>query len=158
MASGIQLATQSAPPSPVDTIRFVRHVCRMFRTTHAADFDRAVGSQASALGVSARDVYVGLFPEQVAVPHAFLGTFLPADYTPGRLAITPGSSSRGHRQAITASSSSSYLPGIDSESEAVESVESESEDEVMVVRKRGAKRKAEGEPFPMGPREEGGVL
>ena len=29
---------------------------------------------------------------------------------------------------------------------------------VMVVRKRGAKRKAEGEPFLMGPREEGGVL
>jgi hypothetical protein len=161
MGNGIRLATQRTPPSPDELIRFVRHTCKMFRATHPADFDRAVGAQASALGVSPQDVYVGLFPDEIAgarpeaASNPFMTAFLPANYVPGRMAIASGSRYSGpcYLPAISAPSSM-YAPPADSESEAMESVESESEDEVFVRPKRGKKRKTEGAPFPMDPREQ----
>jgi hypothetical protein len=96
LSNGIRLSLQESPRQS-EMIMYVRHTCRLFRRSYPSEFGQAIQAQADAHDITEDQLLAGLFPGDLppaARPdtsnNAFVASFVPAGFIPGRLALTAG--------------------------------------------------------------------
>lgn len=148
LSTGIRLCLDESPRQ-ADLIRYVRHTCRLFRRSYPSDFAQSVQAQADAHDITEEQLLAGLFPGDLpdnvrpgTAQNAFVASFVPAGFVPGRLAITGGAGS----------SSPASAPSGGSRKKAPRPVADFTDDSDVEVTtpapSRGTKRKAPA-PFPL---------